>query len=127
MTNVFLYGSSGTGKTIVSAEIVKIKLSQLQSEGKSFRVLVNQFTDNESDLLLQNLREKYFKNIDCHVLLFEELCHEMNIEYDWKQPKDMINRVIEKLSQMKENIILFMDEFRPMGFPGEQQPPDWTT
>ena len=37
MTNVFLYGSSGTGKTILDAEIVKIKLSQLKSEEKKVR------------------------------------------------------------------------------------------
>ena len=65
------------------------------------------------DLLLKNLREKYFKNIDCQILSFEELCREMNIEWDIAQPKDMINRVIVKLSQMKENIILFVDELFP--------------
>jgi len=76
-------------------------------------------------LLLQNLREKYFKNIDCQVLLFQELCREMSIEWDYSQPKDMINRVIVKLSQMKESIILFVDEFLPCVSNG-QKTPDWS-
>ena len=40
MTNVFLYGSSGTGKTIMSAEIVKIKLSQLMANKNHVQLIV---------------------------------------------------------------------------------------
>ena len=125
MTNVFLYGSSGTGKTIVSAEIVKMKLSQLQSEGKSFRVLVNQFTDNESDLLLQNLREKYFINIDCQVLTFKDFCGQLNIECYEAHPKDTINSVINKLRENDDMTILMVDEVWPCDDEG-QTTPDWS-
>merc|ERR1719204_2954614 len=64
MTNVFLYGSSGTGKTILGAEIVKIKLSKLMANKKDVTVIVAQYRTLGDDLLLQNLKEKYFKNID---------------------------------------------------------------
>ena len=63
MTNVFLYGCSGTGKTILGAEIVKIKLSQMNSEGRPVRAIVSQYNSDESVLLLENFRDKYFKNI----------------------------------------------------------------
>ena len=64
MTNVFLYGSSGTGKTILGAEIVKIKLSQMNSEGRPVRVIVSQYDANsESFLLLENFRDKHFSPI----------------------------------------------------------------
>ena len=122
MTNVFLYGSSGTGKTILGAEIVKIKLSQLMADKNDVTVIVTQYRASESHLLLQNLREKYFKNINCKVLTFEEICREKNIECDMDQPKDMINRVIEKLSQMEKNSILFVDELWPCGDDGQTTP-----
>ena len=109
MTNLFMYGRSGSGKTILGAEIVKIKLSQMIESKKDVRVIITQYNSSESDLLLQNLREKYFKNIDSQVLSFENLIRDLDIEYDGSQPKDMINKVTGELSQMKENIILFVD------------------
>ena len=81
MTNVFFYGSSGTGKTILSAEIVKIKLSQLLEDKKAVRVIVSQYKSTCvcCDLLLRNFQEKYFKNIDAHVVPFSKLCEELNM------------------------------------------------
>ena len=126
MTNVFLYGSSGTGKTIVSAEIVKIKLSQLQSEGKSVRVFVTPYAVSESSVLLQNLREKYFKNIDCQVVPLRDLCGQLNIEFEVKHPKDTINRVINKLRENDDvTTILMVDEVWPCHSEG-QTTPDWS-
>ena len=43
MTNVFLYGSSGTGKTLLSSEAVKIKLSQFKQDNKPVRVIVTSY------------------------------------------------------------------------------------
>ena len=97
MTNVFLYGRSGTGKTILGAEIVKIKLSQLMANKEDVKVIVAQYHANYSSLLLQNLREKYFKNIDCQVLSLSDLCGQLHIELDWKHSKDTINRVINRI------------------------------
>ena len=126
MTNVFLYGRSGSGKTILGAEIVKIKLSQMIESKIDVRVIVTKYLAvSESDLLLQNLREKYFKNIDSQVLTFENLCYDLDITFKARQPKDMINKVTVKLSQMKENIILFVDELFACHIYG-QATPDWS-
>ena len=67
MTNVFLYGSSGTGKTILGAEIVKIKLSQMIESKRDVRVIVTKYnaSQSQSDLLMQNLRTKYFTEQIC--------------------------------------------------------------
>ena len=124
MTNVFLYGRSGSGKTILGAEIVKIKLSQMMESKRDVRVIVTMYTNDESNLLLQNLREKYFKNIDSQVLPFKTLCRDLNITFEYTQPKDMINKVTVKLSQMKENIILFVDELWACRSDG-MTTPDW--
>ena len=62
MTNVFLYGSSGTGKTILGAEIVKIKLSQLMTYNKPVREGFNQLMTssiNPARVLNQTLMEKF--------------------------------------------------------------------
>ena len=126
MTNVFLYGSSGTGKTILGAEIVKIKLSQMTIDDKPTRVIVTQFnTVSVSELLLQNFREKYFKNIDCQVLPFKVLCDGLNIEFVINQPRVMINKVIVKLAEMKEKIVILVDELYPCVGEG-QTTPDWS-
>ena len=126
MTNVFLHGTSGTGKTILSAEIVKIKLSQFLDDKKPVKIIVSMYANpGGTALLLQNMKEKYFKNIGSQVLSLSMLACDLNIEYDWERPKDMINRMIVKLSQMKENIIIFIDELVACWIDG-QTTPDWS-
>ena len=85
------------------------------------RIFMNQFFT----LGRVSFLRKYFKNIECQVLSSKELCREMNIEHDTSQPKDMINKVIVKLSQMKENIILFVDELRACDSNGQRKP-NWS-
>ena len=117
MTNVFFYGSSGTGKTILSAEIVKIKLSQLLEDKKTVKVIVTQYACNNCvsfDLfLMRNFKEKYFKNIEAHIVPFEDLCKELNIKIKNTLPKHMVESVIQKLAERDDEITLVMfDEVR---------------
>ena len=80
MTNVLVYGSSGTGKTILCAEIVKIKLSQFLDDKKPVKIIVSMYANpDESALLLQNMKEKYFKNIGSQVLSLSMLACDLNI------------------------------------------------
>ena len=62
---MFLWGSSGTGKTVLSLETLKIKLSHFKSQNKTVKVIVTQsYTDDNSDpFLLENIRQKYLVNI----------------------------------------------------------------
>lgn len=61
--NLILYGSSGTGKTLLLAEILKIKIAHFKmSNQKPIKVLVatyDSYYHVRTDQLRQDLREKY--------------------------------------------------------------------
>merc|ERR1712241_284045 len=61
-TCLFVYGSAGTGKTLILCEALKIKLSQLLSQGRRVRILATTFDDEDTELL-NNFRTKYLVNI----------------------------------------------------------------
>merc|ERR1711953_648101 len=97
-TCLFVYGSAGTGKTLILCEALKIKLSQLLSQGRRVRILATGFSSLTTELL-NNFRNKYLVNMkDIEVMGLEELCRELNIEYKYQTPRDTINRVITALS-----------------------------
>ena len=125
---LFLWGSSGTGKTVLSLETLKIKLSHFKAENKTVKVIVTTFWNETS--LLENIRQKYLANIsDVQILPLEELCHELNIKSQHLKsvrPRDLINEVILSLSSAKTyDITIFLcDEIRPCDSEG-QTTPDW--
>ena len=111
MTCIFMGGSSGTGKTLLSSEAVKIKITQLESEKKPVRVIVTMYASSESDLLLQNFKDKYFPNMntDISVKTFAKLCEDLTMDCDYSYPKEMINKIVGSLSSSDpEQITIFM-------------------
>ena len=77
-------------------------------------------------MLLEKFRDKYFKNINCQVMRLDKLCAKMEIEFDWNQPRDLISRVITKLSESDDvTTILMVDELFPCRVEG-QTTPDWS-
>ena len=93
-----MYGSAGTGKTLILCEALKIKLSQLLSQGRRVRILATGFSYLTIELL-NNFRTKYLVNMkDIEVMDLEELCLDLNIDYNMRTPRDTINRVITSLS-----------------------------
>ena len=124
---LFLWGSSGTGKTVLSLETLKIKLSHFKSQNKTVKVIVTNFFGN--DLLLENIRQKYLVNItDVLILPLSHLCRELDIDFDLKHPRDTINNVISSLSSLTANthivILFYCDEVFPC-WSGGQTNPDW--
>ena len=122
---MFLWGSSGTGKTLLSLETLKIKLSHFKSQNKTVKVIVTTFDDEP--LLLENIRQKYLVNIsDVQIISLPYLCQQLNIEWDRKQPRDLINNVIRELSSAKtHDVTIFLcDEIPPCDDVG-QTTPDW--
>ena len=123
-----MYGSAGTGKTLILCEALKIKLSQLLSQGRRVRILATTFfvlgLTNE---LLNNFRTKYLVNMkDIEVMGLEELCNDLNIEHNPSTPRDTINRVITSLSDNTDTDIvtlLLVDEVWPCY--NDQRTPDW--
>ena len=123
---LFLWGSSGTGKTLLSLETLKIKLSHFKSQNKTVKVIVTTFNHFET-LLLENIRQKYLVNIsDVQILSLECLCQELNIQFDEDSPRDTVNEVISSLSSTKtHDITIFLcDEIPPCCYEG-QTTPDW--
>ena len=78
---LFLWGSSGTGKTVLSLETLKIKLSHFKSQNKTVKVIVTTFEYDDTPLL-ENIRQKYLVNIsDVQILPLLQLCQELNIQF----------------------------------------------
>ena len=57
--NIFLWGSSGTGKTIVLTEILKIKISHYKKTNIRLNVFVTSYMATSSSQLMQDFKEKY--------------------------------------------------------------------
>ena len=111
---MFLWGFSGSGKTAISLETVKIKVSHCKEKNKSVRVIVTKYAAREDPQLLTNMRE-YLKNIDVQILTLYQLCKDLNCKWDITQPKDTINAVIRSLSSDKtDQLTIFVcDEVNP--------------
>ena len=125
-TCLFLYGSAGTGKTLILFEGLKIKLSQLLSQGRRVRILATGFYDYDTRELLNNFTNKYLMNMkNIEVMGLKKLCSELNIKYAYNTPRDTINRVITSLSEKypDEVTILLVDEVWPCYY--KQTTTDW--
>ncbi len=120
-----MFGSAGTGKTLILTETLKIKLSKLLSLGRRVRILATTFFHTE---LLMNFTCKYLVNMkNIEVMRLRELCRDLNIKFDMKTPRDTINRVITSLSDKYRHTdtvtLLLVDEVYPSGY--DQTTPDW--
>ena len=124
-----MYGSAGTGKTLILCEAFKIKLSQLRSQGKRVRILATTFFDRRTKKLLNNLETKYLVNVkNIEVMGLEKLCGDLKVDYNHGYtPRDTMNRVITSLSNKYRDTdiltLLLVDEVWPCGY--YQPYPDW--
>ena len=113
---LFVWGSSGTGKTLILTEALKIKLSKLLRMGKRVKIMATTFA-NETELLILKYVEKYLVNMkDVEVMDLEKLCDDLNIEYDIWRPRETVNRVIRSLSDSSDQnvtTLLLIDEVMP--------------
>ena len=126
MICIVVEGSSGTGKTLLSSEAVKIKISQLESQDKPVRVIVTQYAgSDEEDQLLDNFREHYFTNIDVTILPIDKLCEDLGVKPDPDYPKSVITEIIKSLSSSDQLTILLVDEINACDRDG-QVSADWS-
>merc|ERR1719411_485737 len=100
---LFVYGSAGSGKTQMVTEGFKIKLCQLQNQGKKVRLLVTTFSGLQSDPreLKKKIATQYLANIkDIEVMGLKELCDkELHIDYDIWNPFKTVTKVMSRLSE----------------------------
>ena len=59
---MFLWGFTGSGKTGLAMETVKIKVSHCKEKNKSVRVIVTKYADRDDPQLLTVMRE-YLKTL----------------------------------------------------------------
>ena len=109
---MFLTGSSGTGKTILLSESLKIKLSKFKVSGENVKVFVTTYLDVHTELL-DKYRNYYLVNIE-HITFtsLKQLCKNENIVYENNNPQKTINAVLSSLSSRycDSFVILLLDE-----------------
>ena len=123
-----MFGSAGTGKTLILTETLKIKLSKLLSLGRRVRILATTFINYGTTELRINFTSKFLVNMkNIEVMSLEELCRDLNIEINYGTPRDTINRVITSLSDKYRHTdtvtLLLVDEVWPTE--NNQRTPDW--
>ena len=83
--NIFLWGSSGTGKTILLTEILKIKLSYYKMKMVQLNVFVTSYMATSDSQLIHDFKEKYlaFLPSTCHIRFtpFNLLCKGKKLLY----------------------------------------------
>ena len=75
--NVLLWGSSGTGKTLLLSQLLSMKVSHFKNMGVKLNVIVCPFALSPTGLLLRKLRESYLVHLirsnDVRILGVEEI------------------------------------------------------
>ena len=113
-TCLFVWGSAGTGKTLILMEALKIKMSKLLSLGRRVRILATTYYDNTSELR-KKFVDNYLVNMkNIEVMDLQKLCCDLNVDYDYYTPRETVNRVIRSLSDSSDHVtIILMDEVWP--------------
>ena len=111
---------------MILMEALKIKLSKFLSLGRTVRVLVTTFDDDDTELRKKYV-EKYLVNMkNIEVITLRDLCRDLNIEYNEDAPRETVNRVIRSLSDSSDGnevTLLLLDEVLPCW--DGQPTPDW--
>ena len=119
--NLFLWGSAGTGKTILLVEVLKMKVARLKREGKKFKIFVTTWTKDNTSLLREKLKGKYLARLpemqQATVTSVEELRNELGIssEIDDLDICSSINELFVALSDKYSGyeVLIMCDECPP--------------
>ena len=117
--NVIVWGSPGTGKTIMAIEAAKIKFSKLITKTRMLSMLVTTDHPTKEKLLLQQMKN-YLSNssLDPSYIDLDLVCQIYKIfnenECISQDPVNKINGVTSTISRIYSNriVILLVDEMR---------------
>ena len=113
LCNLLLWGSAGTGKTLLLCECLKIVISKLKTEGGKVKVFIMTF-DRDAPELLKKLKDQYLATLDEKVtfIRMSQLCETLRVEHDYRTPQATLNRVIPALSAQHDDaqVLLLTDE-----------------
>ena len=76
--NIFLWGSSGTGKTIILTEVLKMKIIHYKKQNIKLNIFVTSYMAASGSQLIEDLKQKYLAHLpsECQVQFnpFNLLC-----------------------------------------------------
>ena len=111
--NLLLFGSSGTGKTLLLCEALKIKICKLKRREMKIKVFVTTF-EWMAELILQKIKDEYLNTLaeEISFIGLRELCKTLDVEYDSFKAQATLNHVIPALSAQHEDaqVLLLCDE-----------------
>ena len=106
---VFLWGSPGTGKTILGEQAALVLAGKYARKGKRWRLFV--VLPEKADKLLKESREKHKTQPNITVISLEKLCREVGLTLDSKPVTvEQVNTLQRKLEQQETHTIIFLDE-----------------
>ena len=119
--NVFLWGTSGSGKTLLAAECLKMKVSQLWRQGKqNITVLVSSMHSPCSGLL-KDLEKKYLPDIKSDKKSFmglDDLAETLGVSFNLHNPQRTLENILSGISAKNKlsssHTILLVDEVAPV-------------
>ena len=62
VSNVFIWGSGGSGKTIVATQVLDIILAQYRAINKQYKAIVTSYRDYTTELL-SDMRQRYLPHL----------------------------------------------------------------
>ena len=93
-----MWGSAGTGKTLILMEALKIKLSKLLRLGRRVRILATTYDGSDTELQKKYV-EKYLVNMkNVEVMDIVRLCRDLKIDFNWRTPCDIYSQQSDKIS-----------------------------
>ena len=133
--NVFFYGQPGTGKTVLAAQVINMKVSHytrqlckkytMEECKTKIKVIVCTYTSTCVPLT-DDLQDNHFgllqSRANCSFYGLGDFCQDFDIEWEPSYPISMINNIIKCLVEIStsfENILLMIDEVDPGN--------DWST
>ena len=123
---MFIWGGSGTGKTIVALEILKTKVSHFKWNEKPVKVIVTQYGGGENDEtpLKENMKRQLINMENVSVVSRQDLCQ--NLVVDYEHPKDLLNKITVALGASNpDHHVLFLCDEVPACTSGGQTSADW--
>ena len=118
VSNVFIWGSGGSGKTIVATQVLDIILAQYRAINKQYKAIVTSYYDTTE--LLSDMRQRYLPHLvtDNRVefTTIPKLCDKLGIQYDILHPTTLVQTILDTLGSYQDNYILLVDEIWPSDY-----------
>ena len=118
--NVFLWGTSGSGKTLLAAECLKMKVSQLQRQGKQDITVLVSSMHSPCSGLLKDL-EKILPDIKSDKKSFmglDDLAESLGVSFNLHNPQRTLENILSGISAKNKlsssHTILLVDEVPPV-------------